>query len=111
MKPEEGGAWFFLMMEPHGLIIDRELASTEEIRLLIGKLALDGIKPVLNTDGAWKALDFHEDFSPYSIPESINMLSSFLKPKSVITLDNGCLPSIEWRFTENGVEVFDTFDY
>jgi hypothetical protein len=92
MKPEAGGGWFLLVIEPDGLIIDSKVALSERVIELIGKLESDGIRPILNEDGAWKALAFHEDFSPYSVPESINILASFLKPGTVITLDNGCLP-------------------
>ncbi len=111
MKPEADGSWFFLVIAPHGLIIDSEIASSERLNELVGKLEEDGIKPVLNSEGAWKALDFHENFSPYSVPKSMNLLAAFLRSGTVITLDNGCLPSIEWRFTDNGIEVFDTHDY
>ena len=111
MEPEAGGCWFFLAIEPHGLIIESAIASSEEIKELVKNLEEDGIKPILNSEGAWKALGFHENFSPYSAPKSINLLASFLRPGTVIILDNGCLPSIEWRFTNNGVEVFDTYDY
>jgi len=111
MKPEEGGSWFFLLVEPHGVLIESVLASSQKVKALIEGLQVDGISPVLDNDGALKAVDFHEEFSPYSIPESVKAIAQFISPGTVITLDNGCLPSVEWRFKDADIEVFDTYDY
>lgn len=113
MKPEEGGSWFFLAVDNpvhKGLIVDAETALTLTSRDFASELAKDGIMFVADKKGAWESFVFEEDFSPYSTPDSIINLAEYIQIGTVVTLDNGCWPSVEWRFEENGVCVFDTFD-
>ena len=114
MSPEEGGSWFFLLIDgsvQKGLIIDAEKAKIISNEGVIDKLKADGISIVVDENGAWKAFSFDEDFTPYSVPSSVQLLAPHILIGTVITLDNGCMPSVEWRFKENEIEVFDTFDY
>jgi hypothetical protein len=117
LKPEAGGSWFFLVIErpdKKPLILDSaELSaiSNLEISNLILKMKADGIVPIENGNGEWKAIGFREDFSPYTIPPSIGDLAKYIPIGTIVTLDNGCLPSIEWRFNEAEIQVFDVSDY
>lgn len=117
MEPEAGGSWFFLVIErpdKKRLILDSaelSVISNLEITDLISQMKAEGIIPIKNENGEWKAIDFHEDFSPYTVPSSISSLAKYIPIGTIITLDNGCLPSIEWRFKESEIEVFDVSDY
>ena len=114
MSPEEGGSWFFLLIEYSvhpGLILDAEAVSAVSRNGIIEQLKADGITTISDENGAWKAFGFEENFMPYSIPPSIKLLAPYISVGTVIILDNGCMPSVEWRFKENEIEVFDTFDY
>ncbi|WP_156804404.1 hypothetical protein [Gallaecimonas xiamenensis] len=114
MSPEEGGSWFFLSIElsaEKGLILDKEAASALEAEGILEKLSADGVSVIKNEVGAWQAFAFSEDFMPYSIPPSIRLIAPYTKIGTVITLDNGCMPSVEWRFKEKGIEVFDSYGF
>jgi hypothetical protein len=117
MKPEAGGSWFFLVIErldKKNLILDGDELSSiplAVISTLTSKMKLEGLEPIANESGAWTALGFHEDFWPYTVPPSVCELAKYIPSGTVVTLDNGCLPSIEWRFGKGGVEVFDSSDH
>jgi hypothetical protein len=117
MRPEAGGSWFVLTIDrpdkSHVLLHQDELSAIAlaEISALTSKMMRDGLRPVANDSGGWMTIDLDQDLCPYTVPPSVRELARYMPSGTVITLDNGCLPSIEWRFGQAGVEVFDVSDY
>lgn len=116
MESQEGGSWFVLVVEradKKNLILDAvELSSIplSEVASIASKMMEEGMKPVASEIGGWRSIELCESFWPGAVPSSIRDLAKYIPRGTVITLDNGCLPSIEWRVGESGVEVFDTYE-
>lgn len=116
MESREGGSWFVLVVEradKKNLILDAgELSSIplSELASITSTMMEEGIKPVAGEFGGWELIELHEGLWPGTVPSSIRALAKYIPLGTVITLDNGCLPSIEWRVGESDVDVIDTYD-
>jgi hypothetical protein len=114
MKPDDCGSWFVLVVtrpDKRNILLDRmELSSipSDTLTEIVSAMTSEGI--ISNDNGDWWTLEFHEDFVPYNVPPGIQQLARFVARGTIITLDNGCYPSVEWHFKENAVEVFDDYD-
>ena len=116
MTPEQGGCWFFLVVhrpDKKYVVLDRNelsLIPTATLAAITAEMSAEGITAIWNEVGEWSALAFNEKFCPYTLPPCIQELAEYVPTGTVITLDNGCLPSIEWRFMSGTVDVFDDYD-
>lgn len=113
MKSEAGGSWIVLAVDrwdaKHLLLDKAELSAIppQDFGAIVSGMKDEGMSPVLNDSGEWIAIDFHEDFSPYCVPRCIRELARYIPSGTVVTMDNGCLPSVEWRFNGAAVEAFE----
>lgn len=116
MKPEDCGSWFVLVVtrpDKKNVLLDQiELLSIPPATIteIVTLMKTEGITAISNDNGDWCALEFHDGFVPYTAPQGIQQLARFVAGGTIITLDNGCYPSVEWHFNENAVEVFDDYD-
>lgn len=113
-KPEDGGSWFVLCVEPNSVVLHaRDVARAFRAfdGDLIEALHADGYTPLTDDSGNWLAWALRADVHPTTVPASIEHVAKFIASGTVVTLDNGCFPSLEWRFDGLSVLVFDTFDY
>ena len=117
MKSKTDSDWFVLTIDradKKHLVLDNyelSLIPPEELSIIASKMTAEGMHPVVSEEGEWLTIAVLNDFTPYLVPPSIRELARYIPCGTVITFDDGCNPSIEWRFGELGIEVFDTFDY
>ena len=116
MKPEEGGSWFVLVVDSplsKRLILDAESATSAcnsfETNLIVA-MKNDGFVPIKDEEGNWYAFRLDKNVLPYTVPNSICHLASFVASGTVITFDNGYFPSIEWHFKSDSIKVVDVYD-
>ena len=115
-KPEAGGSWFVLCVDSptsRRVILTSEAAVRAALAFdgdLLDSMKADGYIPVVDGCRDWIALSMRTDVSPSCVPPSIQHLARFVAAGTVVSLDNGCWPSLEWRFEDESVVVWDTFD-
>ena len=116
MLPEESGSWILLAVHSpkrQNYFLDAgsvELASQAYDGNLLDDLGRDGFTPLSDREGNWGGLMLEDDVMPYTVPSPFAFLARFIAEGTILTFDNGCMPTVEWHIRSESVQVIDTFD-
>lgn len=116
MLPEESGSWILLDVhspQRQNYILDAgsvRLASQAYGGNLLDDFKRAGCTPVLDQKGNWSGLILEDDIMPYTVPSPFEFIAGFIAEGTILTFDNGCMPSVEWHIRSGSVQVIDTFD-